>query len=407
MSFARTNINKNDSAKSHSAEELDSTVSSIQFETTTPSILPADSLIFIEEPDKALGEGTSGIVYNGLYRPTNAHSFLNVAVKVYHDQYNDDDYSPIESDYPSSANIALSEASALLQFRSPYIVRCYGVVFSTTQACLVTELMDGGNLEDALENERIESVHTKLDIALAIANALSEIHDVNYVYGDLKSANILLTANKQAKLADFDRTTHQSRVEMSGTIPYIAPELCRMKPTKHSDIYSFGMLLLELMQSDHRFYDAFSAYQEEGQSFYFLNDLEEGKVTPLTDYLIDSIQDNDAIAALIIQCLDPIPENRPDAKHIVLALYSLINKSLAPTQPNSAISSREYSRQSSDDLFYELATQSTSEKKRVSRSLPLMSGSALGALSLFSLSRKVTIELTQDIQPVPALRSSP
>lgn len=99
---------------------------------------------------------------------------------------------------------------------------------------------------------------TRMKIALGAAKGLEYLHDKAnppVIYRDLKSSNILLDNNFNAKLSDFglaklgpvgEKTHVSSRV--MGTYGYCAPEYQRTgQLTVKSDVYSFGVVLLELI----------------------------------------------------------------------------------------------------------------------------------------------------------------
>jgi serine/threonine protein kinase len=105
-----------------------------------------------------------------------------------------------------------------------------------------------------------------MKIAVGVAEGLSYLHNVAdppIIYRDMKAANILLDEDFSPKLSDFglakvgpvgDRTHVSTRV--MGTYGYCAPDyVVSGKLTMKSDIYSFGVLLLELI-TGRRIYDA-------------------------------------------------------------------------------------------------------------------------------------------------------
>ncbi|XP_073264780.1 G-type lectin S-receptor-like serine/threonine-protein kinase SD2-5 [Populus alba] len=96
-------------------------------------------------------------------------------------------------------------------------------------------------------------------IILDIAKGLAYLHEEcrqTIIHFDIKPQNILLGPNFNAKISDFglskviDEGTGQVQVSMRGTPGYIAPELCKLPPgriTEKIDIYSFGIVLLEIV----------------------------------------------------------------------------------------------------------------------------------------------------------------
>lgn len=100
--------------------------------------------------------------------------------------------------------------------------------------------------------------NTRMMIALGAAKGLTYLHDVAnppVIYRDMKAANVLLDENFNPKLSDFglaklgpvgDKTHVSTRV--MGTHGYCAPDYAMTgKLTVKSDIYSFGVLLLEMI----------------------------------------------------------------------------------------------------------------------------------------------------------------
>ncbi|GFP98613.1 probable LRR receptor-like serine/threonine-protein kinase at4g36180 [Phtheirospermum japonicum] len=93
-------------------------------------------------------------------------------------------------------------------------------------------------------------------IALGIARGLAFLHSVSIVHGDVKPQNVLFDADFEAHLSDFglDKVTIANPAEAStstvpiGTLGYVAPEVTLIgQPSKESDVYSFGILVLEIL----------------------------------------------------------------------------------------------------------------------------------------------------------------
>lgn len=142
------------------------------------------------------------------------------------------------------------------------LVNLIGYCADGDQRLLVYEYMPLGSLEDHLldlpPNQKPLNWFARMKIALHAAKGLEYLHDKAnppVIYRDLKSSNILLDAEFNAKLSDFglaklgpigDKTHVSSRV--MGTYGYCAPEYQRTgQLTVKSDVYSFGVVLLELM----------------------------------------------------------------------------------------------------------------------------------------------------------------
>ncbi|CAN8292215.1 unnamed protein product [Cochlearia groenlandica] len=154
------------------------------------------------------------------------------------------------------------EVLMLSLFHHPNLVTLIGYCTSGDQRLLVYEYMPMGSLEDHLfdveSNKEQLSWNTRMKIAVGAARGIEYLHctaNPPVIYRDLKSANILLDKEFHPKLSDFglaklgpvgDRTHVSTRV--MGTYGYCAPEYAMSgKLTVKSDIYCFGVVLLELI----------------------------------------------------------------------------------------------------------------------------------------------------------------
>lgn len=154
------------------------------------------------------------------------------------------------------------EVLMLSLLHHPNLVTLIGYCTSGDQRLLVYEYMPMGSLEDHLydlePDQEPLNWNTRMKIAVGAARGIEYLHckaNPPVIYRDLKSANILLDKDFNPKLSDFglaklgpvgDRTHVSTRV--MGTYGYCAPEYAMSgKLTVKSDIYSFGVVLLELI----------------------------------------------------------------------------------------------------------------------------------------------------------------
>ncbi|XP_047955161.1 probable serine/threonine-protein kinase PBL21 [Salvia hispanica] len=190
-----------------------------------------------------IGEGGFGSVYKG-----RLESGLVVAVK----QLN------LEGLQGNQEFIV--EVLMLSLLHHPNLVNLIGYCTDGDQRLLVYEFMQMGSLENHLfePTQTPLSWSTRLKIAVGAARGLEYLHckaNPPVIYRDLKSSNILLDKDFNAKLSDFglaklgpvgDNTHVSTRV--MGTYGYCAPEYAMSgKLTLKSDIYSFGVVMLELI----------------------------------------------------------------------------------------------------------------------------------------------------------------
>jgi serine/threonine protein kinase len=155
-----------------------------------------------------------------------------------------------------------NEVNMLSQVEHLNLVKLIGYLEEGDERILVTEFVTNGNLRQHLDGSPygvILNMGTRLDIAIDIAHALTYLHyytDRPIIHRDVKSSNILLTDSYRAKVADFGFSrvgpsgemgaTHVS-TQVRGTAGYLDPEyLTTYQLNVRSDVYSFGILLIEL-----------------------------------------------------------------------------------------------------------------------------------------------------------------
>ncbi|KAG1326435.1 rust resistance kinase Lr10-like [Cocos nucifera] len=198
---------------------------------------------FTRNYSEEVGSGGFGVVYKGRFP-----NGLQVAVKVLHKTLD----GRAEQQF-------MAEVGTIGRTYHINLVRLYGFCFETTVKALVYEYMENGSLDRFLfdENHRIEwgKLH---DIAIGTAMGIRYLHEEcrqKIVHYDIKPGNVLLTANFSPKVADFglaklcDReNSHVTMTGARGTPGYAAPELWMPLPvTNKCDVYSFGMLLFEIL----------------------------------------------------------------------------------------------------------------------------------------------------------------
>lgn len=157
----------------------------------------------------------------------------------------------------------LNEVSILSQVNHKNLVRLLGCCVEAEQPLMIYEYISNGTLHDHLHGNGAGHAFldwkTRLKIALQTAEALAYLHSSAYtpiIHRDVKSTNILLDGKLNAKVADFglSRLAHPGLSHVStcaqGTLGYLDPEYYRnYQLTDKSDVYSYGVVLLELLTS--------------------------------------------------------------------------------------------------------------------------------------------------------------
>ncbi|XP_072987538.1 probable serine/threonine-protein kinase PBL23 [Typha latifolia] len=196
--------------------------------------------------DNLLGEGGFGRVYKGYLEDANEI----VAVKQ------------LDRNGCQGNREFLIEVLMLSLLHHPNLVKLLGYCVDGDQRILVYEYMPLGSLEEHLLDLSAKTKpldwSTRMKIAAGAAKGLEYLHEIAtppVIYRDFKASNILLDEEFNPKLSDFglaklgpvgDKSHVSTRV--MGTYGYCAPEYALTgKLTKMSDVYSYGVVLLELI----------------------------------------------------------------------------------------------------------------------------------------------------------------
>ncbi|ETM99949.1 TKL/DRK protein kinase [Phytophthora nicotianae INRA-310] len=195
------------------------------------------------EVENLISQGGYGEVYKGTFNG------LSVAVKM---------MLPAHRKSVAHVNNFLMEVKLIASLDHPRIVQFVGVAWdSLSDVCAVIEFMDGGDLRGLLtsyhnQHHPVGFNCAKVKIALHIAHALTYLHSLSpvVIHRDLKSRNILLTTDLDAKLTDFGVSRERADHTMTagvGTSLWMAPEvLMGERYDDKADIFSFGVVLSEL-----------------------------------------------------------------------------------------------------------------------------------------------------------------
>ena len=169
----------------------------------------------------------------------------------------------IKYDYTQGMNTILlkkfiNEINIIASLRHPNILLYMGTTIDEDIYYMITEYLPIGSLSDYLhKNKRKLTDKQKISIALQIAIAIQYIHSRKIFHCDLKSSNVLLDKNYKIKLSDFGLSFLMTEVqkELAGTYFWMAPEILNdQKYEISSDIYSYGMILWELLTEKNPYY---------------------------------------------------------------------------------------------------------------------------------------------------------
>ncbi|KAL1496290.1 hypothetical protein AB1Y20_016252 [Prymnesium parvum] len=161
---------------------------------------------------------------------------------------------------PDDARMLRTELSLSALLDHPNTVQFYGFSTDLKELLLLSELCDGGPLDEAMERARrsrapLPSEADLVDQMHQIASAMAHVHALGYMHRDLKPANILLQGSL-LKVADFGlaRAKPPSPACLTaetGSYRWMAPEVMRHEPyDERCDVYSFSLVAYELLTHD-------------------------------------------------------------------------------------------------------------------------------------------------------------
>ncbi|KAG6488477.1 probable receptor-like protein kinase At1g80640 [Zingiber officinale] len=245
-----------------------------------------------------------------------------------------------------------NEIDLLGRIRHPNIVSLLGYCVHGETRLLIFELMQNGSLEAQLHGPSHGSAltwHIRMKIALDIARGLEYLHEhcnPAVIHRDIKSSNILLDSDFNAKIADFglavvDRNLSQGHIELSGTLGYVAPEyLLDGILTEKSDVYAFGVVLLELLMGRKPVEKTAPPQCQSIVKWAMPQLTDRSKLPNIVDPVIQNTMDLKhlyQVAAVAVLCVQQEPSYRPlitDVLHSFIPLVPVeLGGSLRAAEP--------------------------------------------------------------------------
>ncbi|CAA7399535.1 unnamed protein product [Spirodela intermedia] len=193
-------------------------------------------------PEEKLGRGGFGDVYRGILNQPK----MVVAIKR------------VAKDSRQGKKEYVAEVKVISRVRHRNLVQLVGWCHEKGELLLAYEYMPNGSLDAHLYNDGGNPLPwpTRYSIARGVAAALLYLHEESeqcVVHRDVKSSNVMLDVNFNAKLGDFglarlvDHGGGMETTAVAGTMGYLAPETATTgRASKESDVYSFGVLALEI-----------------------------------------------------------------------------------------------------------------------------------------------------------------
>lgn len=275
-----------------------------------------------------LGQGGSGSVYKGILPDGSVVAIKRLFFNTR--QWVDDFFN---------------EVNLISGVHHKNLVKLLGCSITGPESLLVYEYVPNKSLQHHLFDKNkthILNWEMRYNIIVGIAEGLAYLHEesrLRIIHRDVKLGNILLDENFTAKIADFGHArffpedrTHVS-TGIAGTLGYMAPEyLVRGKLTEKADVYSFGVLLIEVISGKRN-----SAYSFDESSVIQLvwNLYMSNRITEAVDSALEGRcrrEDVSRVLQIGLLCTQASDELRPSMSMVVKMLTD--NYALpSPTQP--------------------------------------------------------------------------
>ncbi|PKA52845.1 Calmodulin-binding receptor-like cytoplasmic kinase 3 [Apostasia shenzhenica] len=270
-----------------------------------------------------LGEGGFGTIYKGILPDGQV-----VAIK----RANKEHLANLRDEFSS-------EVELLTKIEHRSLVRLLGYTEKGNERIIITEYVPNGTLREHLDglHGHILDFNQRLEIAIDVAHALTYLHlyaEKPIIHRDVKASNILLTESFRAKVSDFGFArigpteagqTHIS-TRVKGTAGYLDPEYLRTSQlTPKSDVFSFGILLIELL-SARRPVEMKRSIQERITIRWAFKKFNEGNLWGLLDPKLEEDVNPEIVTkmlSLAFHCAAPTRVNRPLMKEVGEQLWEI------------------------------------------------------------------------------------
>ena len=151
----------------------------------------------------------------------------------------------------------LNEIKILLMNQNEYLLKCYDLFINNKKLCIITEYVDGGDLENYTKNRRLKEEEI-IKIFLKICVGINSLHHNHIIHRDIKPANILITKEGQIKICDFGICKFLDYTKVTntsiGTPFFMSPEQMTQQYYDYKiDVWGIGCVLFYLVYNKYPF----------------------------------------------------------------------------------------------------------------------------------------------------------
>ncbi|MQM02990.1 hypothetical protein Taro_035765 [Colocasia esculenta] len=266
-------------------------------------------------PTNRVGRGGFGVVYKGILRDGTP-----VAIKS------------LSAESKQGISEFLTEIDMVSSVRHPNLVKLIGCCIEGNNRMLVYEYLENNSLANALLGPR--KLQTFMDwpkratVCIGTAQGLAFLHEEarpHIVHRDIKASNVLLDKDLTPKIGDFglaklfpDSVSHIS-TRVAGTMGYLAPEYALLgQLTKKADVYSFGVLVLEIVSGSSSSKSAWGTDLNVLLEWVWIL-LDKGRLLDIVDPEMQKYPDKDVLRFIKVAllCTQAAAQQRPSMKKVV------------------------------------------------------------------------------------------
>ncbi|KAG6553263.1 hypothetical protein Mapa_004997 [Marchantia paleacea] len=294
-----------------------------------------------------LGEGRYGVFYGGVLA-----NGVQVAVKK---------LTRLKTQGTSEFK---AEVSMLYRLQHPNLVSLLGWCKQKREYFLVYDLISNGNLSRVVFDKGTLPWVERFKIIQNLADALEYLHEEYHTpHRNVKTTNIFLAGDNDARLGDFGLAWLMDRDEEKGTTGYVAPEVRNTHElTEMTDLYSFGIVSLEILCERPIFEE--SAEPEDQHLFDLVSELvAHGSLRLRVSTGGETMEGEDdplmtLVASLGLLCCDPDPLARPSMKQVVQCLAGEIPFPPVPVPPEIDTTTPDHTTSTTDQAKTPVSTAS-------------------------------------------------
>lgn len=265
--------------------------------SSVPTTIMAKNGILYQRSERVLGSGSFGSVYLGM----DVRSGKLVAIKVLR----------LPTEETEGRNV---EAEALImRVKDPHVVEFISYAFQDHAIIIIMECMLAGSLHNMLTSFRVLPSSTARVFIRDVLRGLNKLHSMGVIHRDVKPQNVLLTPAGNCKITDFGASAELAQLAhgntVHGTPVYLAPEAARGNPAAVSDIWSCGIMFIQLVTGILPY--PLEKLQLPAEVLVF--QIGAGIATPaIPEDLLDELE-----LDFVVSCLAPDEEKRPSASRLL------------------------------------------------------------------------------------------